>query len=173
MTPPAVSPSRRGLHPGRCRLGGPKVCAAPVGVEAVEPSSWYGMTPCQAPAAFGPSRSCGRGCRSWCSQCPGGKRIDGSTISKLVSELGIAAVPRGFRSSFRDGCGSSSSTAQGASASGHGKSYLTRRRRGGEGGGGGLLTGRAIPSAYRWAWCPAGTPVSWKSQYASRSRLAS
>ena len=33
------------------------------------------------------------------------------------------------------------------------KSYLTRRRRGGEGGGGGLLTGRAIPSAYRWAWC--------------------
>ena len=55
----------------------------------------------------------------------------------------------------------------------HGKSYLTRRRRGGEGGGGGLLTGRAIPSAYRWAWCPAGTPVSWKSQYASRSRLAS
>ena len=35
----------------------------------------------------------------------------------------------------------------------HGKSYLIRRRRGGEGGGGGLLTGRAIPSAYRWAWC--------------------
>ena len=35
----------------------------------------------------------------------------------------------------------------------HGKSYLTRRRRGGEGGGGGLLTGCAIPSAYRWAWC--------------------
>ena len=35
----------------------------------------------------------------------------------------------------------------------HGKSYLTRRRRGGEGGGGGLLTGRPIPSAYRWAWC--------------------
>ena len=35
----------------------------------------------------------------------------------------------------------------------HGQSYLTRRRRGGEGGGGGLLTGRAISSAYRWAWC--------------------
>ena len=35
----------------------------------------------------------------------------------------------------------------------HGKSYLTRRRRSGEGGGGGLLTGRAISSAYRWAWC--------------------
>ena len=34
----------------------------------------------------------------------------------------------------------------------HGKSYLTRRRRGGEGGRGALLTGRAIPSAYRWAW---------------------
>ena len=30
---------------------------------------------------------------------------------------------------------------------------LTRRGRGGEGGGGGLLTGGAIPSAYRWAWC--------------------
>ena len=55
----------------------------------------------------------------------------------------------------------------------HGKSYLTRRRRGGEGGAGGLLTSRAIPSAYRWAWCPAGTPLSSKSQYASRSRLAS
>ena len=36
----------------------------------------------------------------------------------------------------------------------HGKSYLTRQRRGGEGGGGGLLTGRAIPSAYRWAVVP-------------------
>ena len=31
-----------------------------------------------------------------------GKLIDGSAISKLVSELGIAAVPHGFRSSFRD-----------------------------------------------------------------------
>ena len=31
-----------------------------------------------------------------------GKLIDGSTISKLVSELRIAAVPHGFRSSFRD-----------------------------------------------------------------------
>ena len=54
----------------------------------------------------------------------------------------------------------------------HGKSYLTRRRRGGEGGGGGLLTGRAIPSAYRWAWCRWYSRVV-KSQYASRSRLAS
>ncbi len=31
-----------------------------------------------------------------------GKLIDGAAISKLVSELGIAAVPHGFRSSFRD-----------------------------------------------------------------------
>ena len=31
-----------------------------------------------------------------------GKLIDGSAISKLVSDLGIAAVPHGFRSSFRD-----------------------------------------------------------------------
>ena len=35
---------------------------------------------------------------------------------------------------------------------------LDPSKAGGEGGGGGLLTGRAIPSAYRWAWCPAGTP---------------
>ena len=59
----------------------------------------------------------------------------------------------------RFGCGSSSSTAQGGPGGfceRHGKSYLTLRRRGGEGGEGGrggLLTGRAIPSAYRWAWC--------------------
>ena len=31
-----------------------------------------------------------------------GRLIDASTISKLVAELGIAAVPHGFRSSFRD-----------------------------------------------------------------------
>ena len=31
-----------------------------------------------------------------------GGLIDASTISKLVAELGIAAVPHGFRSSFRD-----------------------------------------------------------------------
>ena len=54
----------------------------------------------------------------------------------------------------------------------HGKSYLTRRRCGGEGGGGGLLTGRAIPSAIAGRGA-AGTPASWKSQYASKSRLAS
>ena len=63
---------------------------------------------------------------------------------------------QGSRDPFRYGCGSSSSTAQGRPGGfceRHGKSYLTLRRRGGEGGGGGLLTGRAIPSAYRWAWC--------------------
>ena len=54
---------------------------------------------------------------------------------------------------FRDGCGSSSSAAQGGLCERHGKSYLSRRRRGGEGGGGGSLTGGAIPSAYSWAWC--------------------
>ena len=46
----------------------------------------------------------------------------------------------------QDGCGSSSSAAQGVSAKRHGKSYLTRRRRGEEGGGGGSVTGGAIPS---------------------------
>ena len=45
-----------------------------------------------------------------------------------------------------EGCGSSSSAAQGVSAKRHGKSYLTRRRRGEEGGGGGSVTGGAIPS---------------------------
>ena len=54
----------------------------------------------------------------------------------------------------------------------HGKSYLTRRRRGGEGGGGGSLTGGAVPSAYRWAWFRWYSRASWKSQYASKSRLA-
>ena len=54
----------------------------------------------------------------------------------------------------------------------HGKSYLTRRRRGEEGGGRGSLTGGAIPSAYRWAWFRWYSRASWKSQYASKSRLA-
>ena len=31
-----------------------------------------------------------------------GRPIDGAALSRLVSELGIAAVPHGFRSSFRD-----------------------------------------------------------------------
>ncbi len=31
-----------------------------------------------------------------------GRPIDGATFSKLVRDLGIAAVPHGFRSSFRD-----------------------------------------------------------------------
>ena len=31
-----------------------------------------------------------------------GKTVDGATLSKLVKDLGIAAVPHGFRSSFRD-----------------------------------------------------------------------
>ena len=31
-----------------------------------------------------------------------GKALDAATISKLVKNLGISAVPHGFRSSFRD-----------------------------------------------------------------------
>ena len=73
---------------------------------------------------------------------------------------------------IRLGCGSSSSAARGAPASPHGKSYLTRRRRGEEGGGGGPLTAGAVPSAYRWAWFRWYSRASWKSQYASKSRLA-
>ena len=38
---------------------------------------------------------------------PRGKVLSDSTISKLVKENGIAAVPHGFRSSFRDWCGDS------------------------------------------------------------------
>ena len=34
-----------------------------------------------------------------------GRALSDSTISKLVRENGIAAVPHGFRSSFRDWCG--------------------------------------------------------------------
>ena len=64
----------------------------------------------------------------------------------------LVRVLEGASKSIFAGCGSSSSTAPGASCERHGKSYLTCRRRGGEGGGGGLLTGSAIPSAYRWAW---------------------
>ena len=36
---------------------------------------------------------------------PRGKALSDSTISKLTKENGIAAVPHGFRSSFRDWCG--------------------------------------------------------------------
>ena len=36
---------------------------------------------------------------------PRGKVLSDMTISKLVKELGIPAVPHGFRSSFRDWCG--------------------------------------------------------------------
>ena len=38
---------------------------------------------------------------------PRGKALSDATISKLVKENGIAAVPHGFRSSFRDWCGDS------------------------------------------------------------------
>ena len=33
---------------------------------------------------------------------PRGKPLSDMTLSKLIKELGIAAVPHGFRSSFRD-----------------------------------------------------------------------
>ena len=36
---------------------------------------------------------------------PTGRQLSDSTISKLVCENGIDAVPLGFRSSFRDWCG--------------------------------------------------------------------
>ena len=38
-------------------------------------------------------------------QSPKGKTLSDSTVSKLVRENGIDAVPHGFRSSFRDWCG--------------------------------------------------------------------
>ena len=36
---------------------------------------------------------------------PTGRELSNATVSKLVRERGINAVPRGFRSSFRDWCG--------------------------------------------------------------------
>ena len=36
-----------------------------------------------------------------------GRRMSDNTISKLLRDLGINAVPHGFRSSFRDWCGES------------------------------------------------------------------
>ena len=35
---------------------------------------------------------------------PSGKQLSDSTLSKLLRELGVQAVPHGFRSSFRDWC---------------------------------------------------------------------
>ena len=39
-----------------------------------------------------------------------GRAMSDSTVSKLVRELGIEAVPHGFRSTFRDWCGEMTST---------------------------------------------------------------
>ena len=36
-----------------------------------------------------------------------GRRMSDNTFSKLIRDLGIDAVPHGFRSSFRDWCGES------------------------------------------------------------------
>lgn len=45
----------------------------------------------------------GRG--EWVFASPTGRTLSDSTLSKLVRENGIGAVPHGFRSSFRDWCG--------------------------------------------------------------------
>ena len=39
-----------------------------------------------------------------------GKPLSNTTLSKLIKELGIAAVPHGFRSSFRDWAAERTST---------------------------------------------------------------
>ena len=41
---------------------------------------------------------------------PRGKPLSNMTLSKLIKELGIAAVPHGFRSSFRDWAAERTST---------------------------------------------------------------
>ena len=41
---------------------------------------------------------------------PCGKLLSDATLSQLIKELGIAAVPRGFRSSFRDWAAERTST---------------------------------------------------------------
>ena len=82
-------------------------------------------------------------CR-WAWRCPSLHPIHASRARKCNAEAENPTAPR-VRLFFVDG--------PRGFCERHGKSYLTRRRCGGEGGGGGLLTGRAIPSAYRWAWC--------------------
>ena len=43
--------------------------------------------------------------RAWCFPAPAGRKpMSDSTLSKLLRELGIDAVPHGFRSTFRDWC---------------------------------------------------------------------
>ena len=41
----------------------------------------------------------------WFARRRRGRAFSGSTLPTLLRDLGIAAVPHGFRSSFRDGCG--------------------------------------------------------------------
>ena len=42
--------------------------------------------------------------RVWCFLRRGGNQLSDSTLSKLLRELGVNAVPHGFRSTFRDWC---------------------------------------------------------------------
>ena len=93
--------------------------------------------------------------------------VSNAAATRMRQALRRRHLPRRSDKAIDDGCGSSSSAAQGAFCERHGKSYLTRRRRGGEGGGCGSLTGGAVPSAYRWAWLRWYSRASWKSQYAS------
>ena len=53
---------------------------------------------------------------TWCSalvfRSLRGKPLSNMTLSKLIKELGIAAVPHGFRSSFRDWAAERTSTSR-------------------------------------------------------------
>ena len=57
---------------------------------------------------------------------PRSKPLSDSTLSKLLRELGVQAVPHGFRSSFRDWCADTGAT-QGDCGGGAG-AYCSRRR---------------------------------------------
>ncbi len=77
------------------------------GVWTIPPERMKGRvgTGCRCRAGggrFSPRRKRTHPGRSWCSRPRGGCRLRALRFSDLFRELGIGAVPHGFRSSFRD-----------------------------------------------------------------------
>ena len=74
---------------------------------ASRPRARRGIASTGSRSAVAPWRSSRRRGRSlaavrWCFRALGGKPIGNTAMSELLRELNIAAVPHGFRSSFRD-----------------------------------------------------------------------